>query len=314
MAENVRLINPKILKTNPENPRLIFRQDELDALQDSIAKQGILVPLTVYQDGKNYFLLDGERRWRCSLKLGLVSVPVIIQPKPDKMQNLMMMFAIHNARKDWLPLPTAFKLQVLESEFTKRNKRKPTEIELSGIASISRGEVRRLKKLLALPQKLINELIVELEKPQSQQTITVDQVLEATKGAEALRKKSIIDEKEEVALRNTIIKKFKRKIINSTVDPRKLVKLANAVDRNEISTISAKSAINRLINNDDYSIDDMFNDTVEEVDFTHNVEQITLRLIEKLEYIKNKKYNASSSFQLLLEQLENSIIDFLKRN
>ena len=220
MAENVRLINPKILKTNPENPRLIFRQDELDALQDSIAKQGILVPLTVYQDGKNYFLLDGERRWRCSLKLGLVSVPVIIQPKPDKMQNLMMMFAIHNARKDWLPLPTAFKLQVLESEFTKRNKRKPTEIELSGIASISRGEVRRLKKLLALPQKLINELIVELEKPQSQQTITVDQVLEATKGAEALRKKSIIDEKEEVALRNTIIKKFKRKIINSTVDPR----------------------------------------------------------------------------------------------
>lgn len=38
-------------------------------------------------------------------------MPVIVQPKPDKLQNIMMMFAIHNARRDWDPLPTAYTLQ-----------------------------------------------------------------------------------------------------------------------------------------------------------------------------------------------------------
>jgi ParB family chromosome partitioning protein len=48
----VRTISPSQLDRNPENPRLIFRLDELKALEDSIKSQGILVPLTVYEDGK----------------------------------------------------------------------------------------------------------------------------------------------------------------------------------------------------------------------------------------------------------------------
>ena len=95
MAENVKLISPLKLDKNRDNPRLIFHQDELEQLEQSIAEQGILVPLTVYRDGKRFCLLDGERRWRCALKLGLDSVPVIVQPKPDRMLNLMMMFATH---------------------------------------------------------------------------------------------------------------------------------------------------------------------------------------------------------------------------
>ncbi|MGE5693182.1 MAG: ParB N-terminal domain-containing protein, partial [Candidatus Zixiibacteriota bacterium] len=59
MAENVTLVDPQKLKRNRENPRLIFRQDELEALQSSIKEQGILVPLTVFRDGSHYYLLDG---------------------------------------------------------------------------------------------------------------------------------------------------------------------------------------------------------------------------------------------------------------
>src|SRR5688572_10581438 len=101
MAEQVKLLDPNSLDRNAENPRLIFREEELKALEESIAHQGILVPLTIYADGQKFFILDGERRWRCAKALGLPRVPVIIQPKPDRLQNLMMMFAIHNARKDW---------------------------------------------------------------------------------------------------------------------------------------------------------------------------------------------------------------------
>jgi ParB/RepB/Spo0J family partition protein len=307
VAETVRLIEPRHIQRNPENPRLIFRQEELEALQDSIAKQGILVPLTIFQDGKLFYLLDGERRWRCALKLGLSKVPVIIQPKPDTMQNLMMMFAIHNARKDWDPLPTALKLEELEKEFTRRNGKKPTESELAGIASLSRGEVRRLKKLLQLPAIYRDELLSELEKPRSKQTITVDHVLEATKAAEALRKRSIISEADEDRLRRAILGKFRTNVINNTVDPRKLVKLAQAVEREEVTHRTAKRAINKLIEDPTYSIKTAFTETVEQVDFEHTLEQLAERLISNLEEHEQRGYQISDSLLYVLKQLAQRI-------
>jgi ParB family chromosome partitioning protein len=125
-AESIRLVDPSDIERNPENPRLIFREDELLALQDSIASQGILVPLTIYQHGDRYVILDGERRWRCALKLGLSAVPAIVQPEPDAVTNIMMMFAIHKTRSDWDPLPTAIKLAKLEEALAARLGRSPT--------------------------------------------------------------------------------------------------------------------------------------------------------------------------------------------
>jgi ParB/RepB/Spo0J family partition protein len=307
MAEAVRLIDPHTLHPNPENPRLIFRQEELDSLQESIAQQGILVPLTVFQDGRKFFLLDGERRWRCSIKLGLPRIPVIVQPRPDRLQNLMMMFAIHNARKDWDPLPTALKLQELEEEFRRRQERSPTELELAGLASLSRGEVRRLKKLLSLPEEYRQELLDELEKPRHQQVITVDHVLEATKGAEALRKRGILDHSEEDTLRRVIIEKFRTRVINNTVAPRKLARIARAVERGEVSERTAARVVHRIVVEPTYSIDDAFSASVEQADFEHGVEQLIDRLGARLDEHSDRGYELSdklrSSLQVLAKQI-----------
>ncbi|MGA7192497.1 MAG: ParB/RepB/Spo0J family partition protein [Anaerolineales bacterium] len=297
MAEVVRLIEPEKIQRNPENPRLIFRQEELDALQESIAEQGILVPLTLYQDGNQFYLLDGERRWRSALKLGLSKVPVIIQPKPDRMQNLMMMFAIHKSRKDWDPLPTALKLADLEKEYARRNGKKPTEAELAGIASLSRGEVRRLKKLLGLPSEYRKMLLNELEKPRSLQVITVDHVIEATKGAEALKKRGIIDDDTEDRLRKAIIEKFQTKVIGNTVDPRKLVRLAQSVERSEIPMTVARNVIHKLITDSKYSIDIAFAETVEQADFEHNLEQLIGRIVIRLDEHKARGYLMSPNLR-----------------
>lgn len=303
MAENVRLIPPAKLEKNPENPRLIFRQEELEALEDSIANQGILVPLTIYEDGKHFYLLDGERRWRCSLKLGLTKVPVIVQPKPDRMQNLMMMFAIHNARKDWDPLPTALKLEELEKEYQRRNGRRATESELAGIASLSRGVVRRLKMLLNLPAAYRQELMAELEKPRSKQIITVDHVLEATRAAEALRKRDLVSEDQEDDLRRAILSKFRTGVVNNTVAPRKLVRLAQAVKRDEVPTETARRVIRKLTVNAGYSIDDAFSDSVAQVDFEHSTEQLAERLIARIEEHKERDYTVSETLAKTLQRL-----------
>lgn len=315
MAESLVLLNPRDIDRNPDNPRLIFHQDELDALQESIENQGILVPLTVYKDSKvqQYRLLDGERRWRCALKLGLTKVPVIVQPQPDRLQNIMMMFAIHNARRDWDPLPTALKLEELERIFIANQDRNPTEKELAELASMTRGEVRRLRKLLALPVKYRDMLLDELNKRRSDQSITVDHVLETTKGVESLKKRGLITDYEEDRLREVIIDKFRRKVIVNTVSPRKLVKMAQAVERHDISLNRASKAIENLLLDPSYSIEDAFTDSAAAADFQHGSEHLARRLLNSIKESKERGYGLDGEFRGLLEELFLELETLLRR-
>lgn len=57
---HLRHISPNKIERNPDNPRLVFRQEEMESLLLSIDKHGIRVPLAVYPHGDNYRLLDGE--------------------------------------------------------------------------------------------------------------------------------------------------------------------------------------------------------------------------------------------------------------
>lgn len=283
MAESVRSVSPDLIDKNPDNPRLIFHAKELDELEKSIAAQGILVPLTVYEDGNEYVILDGERRWRSARKLGLRTVPVIVYPKPERMRNIMMMFAIHNARTDWDPLPTALKLRELEDMFTSENGRVPLEAELAQLASLSRGEVRRLKNILNLPANHLKSLRAESEKPREDQRLTVDHVLEVTRASHLLRKRDVVDDAEEVRLTDALIDKFKAKTLTSTVEPRLLTKLATAVERNDVTMANAKATVDRLIVDPDYTVRDAYRDSIERADFEHGLDLASSRLADKID-------------------------------
>lgn len=307
MADIVTLLDPHSIERNEDNPRLIFRPDDLASLEKSISDQGILVPLTVFREGKSYRLLDGERRWRCAQRLGLSRVPVIVQPKPGRLQNIMMMFAIHHARRDWDPLPTALKLLDLETEFQKQHDRLPNEAELAGLASLSRGEVRRLRKLLNLPESYRKELLEELEKPKSQQSLTVDQVLEATTAAALLKKRKIVDDVGEDSLRKAIIAKYRTGVIVNTVAPRKLARLARAVQRDEVTLGTARNVVRKLIRVNDYDIDEAFRDSVEQIDFEHGIEQQIERLLQLIEQHRERNYVISAALAERLRTLSREV-------
>ena len=307
MAESVRQIETKKLQRNKSNPRLIFREEEMKQLEESIAKQGILVPLTVYKEKSTYRILDGERRWRCATSLRLPRVPVIVQPKPGPLENLMMMFAIHHTRSDWDPLPTAKSLERLEAEFEKQHGYSPSEAELAQLASMSRGEVRRLRALLALPEDEQEELMAELEKPRHARTITADQVLEATKAAALLRKRDVVTPREEEKLRRAIVSKFREKVVKNTVDPRKLARLARAVEREEVTMEVARDVTKRLISRPKYSIDDAFSDSVEQHDYLHASSQLASRLSARLQEQQEKKYTISDELRAELTALKRLI-------
>lgn len=160
--ENKTLQNIRVdeILPNPHNPRLIFEPRELDELKNSISKVGILVPLTVYKNEKQFpkaqfVILDGERRWRCAKELGLETIPanIIDEPK-DITQNILFMFNIHHFRKEWALFPTALKLEVIIDKLGTDQ-----ESILSEFTGVSRSTIRRCKSLLWYPQKYRDKLM-----------------------------------------------------------------------------------------------------------------------------------------------------------
>ncbi len=63
---------------NPSQPRKTFQEDELRALAQSIAENGLLQPITVRKEGGCYYLVAGERRLRACKLAGLREIPAII--------------------------------------------------------------------------------------------------------------------------------------------------------------------------------------------------------------------------------------------
>jgi ParB/RepB/Spo0J family partition protein len=273
MAATVELIDPSKIDQNPDNPRLIFRLQELEELEISIAGQGILVPLTLYQDGRRYVLLDGERRWRCARKLGLHRVPAIIQPKPERVQNIMMMFAIHNARRDWLPLPTALKMEQLEKELSKARGKKLNEAELAAAASLSRGAVRRYRKILRIPKDIQKDLLKNLDDTSTQNLLSVDQVIEAVDAADDLVEAKIVDASEARSVIDHVIEKFESKTISNTVEPRKIGKIARSVRAGDLALNAARASVRRFLSRKTMTIAALVSETIERGEQQKSVER-----------------------------------------
>jgi ParB-like chromosome segregation protein Spo0J len=49
-TEALQEISPDRINPNPQNPRLIFREDEMNQLLESIQEVGIKVPLSVFPE------------------------------------------------------------------------------------------------------------------------------------------------------------------------------------------------------------------------------------------------------------------------
>lgn len=146
----VKRVRTSDLQPNPHNPRVLFDREPLTILRDSIAKVGILVPLTVYFGSKErkYIILDGQRRWLAANELSLTHVPVNVVAEPSLVQNIVTMFQIHKLRADWELMPTALKLEVLMDELDERN-----DVKLAELTGLDVAVVTRCKKLLSYPKK-----------------------------------------------------------------------------------------------------------------------------------------------------------------
>jgi ParB/RepB/Spo0J family partition protein len=259
----LRQVSVARIERNKENPRILFRQQEMDRLLESVRRHGIQVPLTVYRQGNRYVLIDGERRWRCAIKLNLKHVPALVQDKPDRLTNILLMFNIHALREQWDLLTIALKLRDVKVLFHRHTGKEPTEIDLASQTGLSRGTIRRCRLLLALPQRYKDIILSELRKPKPQQKLTEDFFIEMERALTTVSRAmpDTIENKDRV--RRILIKKFKADVIPNRVHFRDMARIARAT--NVASDVQkARRALKRLFADNSYSIKEAYEDSVSE--------------------------------------------------
>jgi len=83
-GEGAREVPIELIQRNPEQPRTLFTEADLEELAASIREKGVLQPILVRPLGSGeYQIVAGERRWRAAQRAGLKAVPVLVRELAD---------------------------------------------------------------------------------------------------------------------------------------------------------------------------------------------------------------------------------------
>ena len=144
--EQVQLLPIASISPNPQQPRKIFEEDQLEDLATSIKQHGIIQPLIVIaaEGVDRYTLIAGERRLRAAKLAGLKEVPAIVRTASQQEQ---LEFAIieNVQREDLNPIERARAYQSLADQFSL------THEDIAQRVGKSRATVTNTLRLLNLP-------------------------------------------------------------------------------------------------------------------------------------------------------------------
>jgi ParB family chromosome partitioning protein len=141
------------IRTNPRQPRIHFKEEELTELAASIREHGVIQPLIVTPKPDGTFtLIAGERRWQAAQKAGLRTVPVITRQANN--QELLEIALIENVqRSDLNSLEEAEAYRQLVEEFGLSHEAVAKRVGKSRVA------VTNTLRLLGLPDVVKQALV-----------------------------------------------------------------------------------------------------------------------------------------------------------
>ncbi|HOT99601.1 MAG TPA: ParB/RepB/Spo0J family partition protein [Anaerolineaceae bacterium] len=144
--EQVQLLPIASISPNPQQPRKVFEEEQLEDLATSIKQHGIIQPLIVIaaEGVDRYTLIAGERRLRAAKLAGLKDVPAIVRTASQQEQ---LEFAIieNVQREDLNPIERARAYQSLADQFSL------THEDIAQRVGKSRVTVTNTLRLLNLP-------------------------------------------------------------------------------------------------------------------------------------------------------------------
>ncbi|HEU0012971.1 MAG TPA: ParB/RepB/Spo0J family partition protein [Longimicrobium sp.] len=158
-GETVRTVATSRIVPNPFQPRREFTPEQLAELEESIRHNGLLQPLVVRpaaagaEEGAEWELVAGERRWRAVRRLGWAEVPVVVRELDDR--SMLVLAIVENVqRADLSPLEEATAYRRLMDDFSF------TQAEVAESVGRERSTVANLLRLLQLPasvQRMVSD-------------------------------------------------------------------------------------------------------------------------------------------------------------
>ena len=147
---NIQTLSLSEISPNKDQPRKVFRDDELHELADSIAKIGLIQPIVVRPGiTGGYIIVAGERRWRACRIAGLTEVPVIVKSLTDD-EAAVIALVENLQREDLNPIEAAMGYKKLMDDFN------ITQDEASERVGKSRSSIANTVRLLNLPDDVKN--------------------------------------------------------------------------------------------------------------------------------------------------------------
>ena len=150
-GSSVRMVPIEKVFANPEQPRKIFTQPELEDLSASIKEKGVLQPLIVRSKltgpSSGFEIVAGERRWRAAQMAQLHQIPVIVREFSDT--EVLEVAIIENVqRADLNAIEEALGYRLLMDRFGH------TQEKVSEALGKSRSHIANLLRLLNLPAEI----------------------------------------------------------------------------------------------------------------------------------------------------------------
>jgi ParB family chromosome partitioning protein len=140
----------ELLRRNPDQPRRLFPDFELDELTESIRTHGLLQPILVRPApgaSGEFQIVAGERRWRAAQRAGLRSVPIVVR-EFNELEILEVGLVENLQREDLNPLEEATAFRMLMDRFGR------TQEAVAQAVGKSRSYVANMLRLLTLPENV----------------------------------------------------------------------------------------------------------------------------------------------------------------
>lgn len=152
-VNKVCLIPVESIHPNPDQPRRVFNREELKALADSIAANGLLQPITlIREDNGSYQIIAGERRFIACQQIGMSAVPAIICDISETDASVLAL--IENIQRcDLNYVEEAIAIQQLIQKLSL------TQEQVAKRLGRSQSSIANKLRLLRLPQEVQRQLI-----------------------------------------------------------------------------------------------------------------------------------------------------------
>lgn len=149
VSDGTQMLPLRRVEPRPGQPRTDFDEASLTELAESIARYGVLQPVTVRPIGDGYYqIVAGERRWRAARMAGLNELPVRIIEADDR-RTAELALVENLQREDLNPIEEARGYRTLMEDYGL------TQEETARSVGKSRPAIANALRLLALDEEVL---------------------------------------------------------------------------------------------------------------------------------------------------------------